>query len=153
MPAPLDLTGRVFGRLTVIRRVENSAKGHTQWLCTCKCGKQTLVKATYLNREKTKSCGCAWTNAWQIRNAKKFIDLTGRRFGRLKVLDSAFKKFKVMYWRCICECGTEMVINGHSLKQGYTKSCGCLQRERASEARKRACATHPRSRGRFAKAA
>jgi hypothetical protein len=153
MPAPIDLTGRVVGRLTVLYRAKIPSRGGRMWVCACRCGRQSVVKASYLNKEKTRSCGCAFADAAQMRNIKKFRDLTGKRFGRLLVLDSVFKRFKVMYWQCICDCGSEMIINGHSLKQGLTKSCGCLQRECASEARKRACATQPRRCGRFAKAA
>ena len=138
MPPPLDLTGRTVGRLAVLRRVENSPQGYAQWLCLCRCGRQTVVKASYLNRARTRSCGCAWTDAWQVRNARKFRDLTGKRFGRLKVEEMVFKRKKRLFWRCLCDCGSEMVIDGHSLKIAATRSCGCLQRERASQARRRA---------------
>ncbi len=141
MPLAVDLTGRVVGRLTVLYRVMNSPKGFAQWLCLCKCGNVTKVKASYLNCERTLSCGCAWTDAWQMRNIKKFRDLEGKRFGRLRVLEMVFKKDKALFWQCLCNCGSEMIINGKSLKRGATKSCGCYQRERASAARRRACAT------------
>jgi hypothetical protein len=90
---------------------------------------------------------------WRVSNAKKFKDLEGRRFGRLKVGEMVFKRKGRLFWRCFCTCGSEMFIDGHSLKSGATKSCGCLQRERASEVRKRAAAEAPRWKGRFAKAA
>lgn len=151
MPPPLDLTGRVFGRLTVLRRVENCPRGNCQWLCDCKCGKQTIVVATKLSSGNTKSCGCGFFLGSQISNANKFRDLSGQRFGHLKVVDIAFHRNKQHYWQCICKCGAEMIINGHSLKQGYTRSCGCYQREQSSKANKRACKTKPRFRGRFAK--
>lgn len=37
-------------------------------------------------------------------------------------------------WLCRCECGNEKVVYGDNLRYGYTQSCGCLQKERASEA-------------------
>lgn len=144
-----DLTGRVFGRLTVIRRIESSPRGYRQWLCKCECGNEAVVKTSYLTGGNTRSCGCAWDEAWRARNARKFVDLTGRRFGRLTVLAADSVRNKVTQWRCRCDCGTEKVIDGKALKQGLTQSCGCLQRERASEARKRAAASAPRSGGRF----
>lgn len=153
MPAPLDLTGLVFGRLTVLRRAGRSRRGTRLWLCVCRCGSQTLVEAANLKSGNTTSCGCAWRDGWEIANARKFRDLTGRRFGRLRVEEMVFKRGGRLYWRCRCRCGDEKVVDGHSLKSGATRSCGCLQRERASEARRRACETAPRSRGRFAKAA
>lgn len=53
-----NLVGQKFGRLTVIRRSENSASGRTRWLCHCSCGTEKAVFATALVRGLTKSCGC-----------------------------------------------------------------------------------------------
>lgn len=35
MPRALELEGQKFGKLKVIKRVENSKYGHAQWLCQC----------------------------------------------------------------------------------------------------------------------
>lgn len=63
----------------------------------------------------------------------KFIDLTGKRFGRLLAVSRADNTYcgekSVTRWNCICDCGAKVVIDGHSLKSGRTKSCGCLNRE------------------------
>lgn len=64
------------------------------------------------------------------------IDLTGRRFGRLLVLrregsrryDDGFKV--VPLWRCRCDCGQEVLVEGTNLRRGMTRSCGCLKRDR-----------------------
>lgn len=61
----------------------------------------------------------------------KFIDLTGKRFGRLEVIKRSDNVNKETYWLCRCDCGNEKIINGHSLKTGNTKSCGCLGIENA----------------------
>lgn len=53
-----DLTGKIVGYLTVIKRVENNNARHARWLCKCKCGEETIVTASRLQREITKSCGC-----------------------------------------------------------------------------------------------
>lgn len=53
-----DLTGSVFGRLTVASRAENSRTGMTRWLCACTCGGQATVQAGNLRSGATKSCGC-----------------------------------------------------------------------------------------------
>lgn len=62
-----------------------------------------------------------------------FIDLTGKTFGRLLVVKKAENASdkKRIYWECVCECGNTKVIMGESLKYGWTKSCGCLQKETA----------------------
>jgi hypothetical protein len=55
------------------------------------------------------------------------IDLVGRRFGKLVVLEYAYSKGKP-YWKCKCDCGNEKVINGGDLKLGKRMSCGCFTR-------------------------
>lgn len=63
---------------------------------------------------------------------RNFIDETGNKYGRLTVLyrDEGTKPIK---WVCRCDCGKEVSVLGTSLRSGNTKSCGCLQRERARE--------------------
>jgi hypothetical protein len=39
-------------------------------------------------------------------------------------------------WKCECDCGNKTIVNSSSLRRGATKSCGCLQKERASESNK-----------------
>ncbi len=53
----IDLTGRKFGRLTVVGRSEN-IKGQTRWNCNCECGKKTVVYGGALRLGTTCSCGC-----------------------------------------------------------------------------------------------
>ena len=53
-----DLTGRTYGRLTVITRAHNTKGGLPQWLCKCECGEETIVRGDYLRSGITKSCGC-----------------------------------------------------------------------------------------------
>lgn len=60
----------------------------------------------------------------------KFIDKTGKKFGRLTVIKRvANNKWGETRWLCKCECGKEKVTVGYSLQGGFTKSCGCLRRE------------------------
>ena len=54
----VDLVGRVFGRLTVTGRAENTADGQTRWLCKCSCGNNVTVLGSNLKRGITRSCGC-----------------------------------------------------------------------------------------------
>lgn len=54
----IDLTGKKFNRLTVIKRAENSRDNKAQWECVCTCGNITTVRATCLKSGSTKSCGC-----------------------------------------------------------------------------------------------
>lgn len=61
------------------------------------------------------------------------IDLSGKRFGNLVVISEAYSDKKHLYWNCVCDCGNEKVVSGDSLKQGLTKSCGCLNSQMVSE--------------------
>ena len=58
MSSLIDITGKKFGRLTVIRREANSKGGQARWLCKCDCGNDTIVLGTELRRGHTTSCGC-----------------------------------------------------------------------------------------------
>jgi len=51
-----DLTGRIFGRLTVVG-FSHSDKIRF-WICKCSCGKQKIIRACHLKSGNTKSCGC-----------------------------------------------------------------------------------------------
>jgi hypothetical protein len=63
-------------------------------------------------------------------------NLTGKKFGRLIVVSfyEWIPKIKQSKWLCKCSCGNYTYVLGGNLKKGTTKSCGCLQKERASEA-------------------
>lgn len=61
------------------------------------------------------------------------IEMKGRTFGRLKVIERHHSTPKKIFWTCECKCGKTVVVDGWSLRSGETQSCGCLQRERAVE--------------------
>lgn len=57
------------------------------------------------------------------------IDLTGKKFGKLKVLGRCVnKKGNKPEWVCICDCGNYCSVQGQNLRRNYTKSCGCEER-------------------------
>ena len=57
----------------------------------------------------------------------------GQTFGRLTVIDFAFIKNSVTYFKCICTCGNETIVRGTCLRSGRTVSCGCRKNETAHE--------------------
>lgn len=58
------------------------------------------------------------------------IDLTGQCFGRLTVIERVPKLTRRgAVWRCTCACGKTTVVLGTNLRQGNTRSCGCLKHE------------------------
>ena len=58
-----------------------------------------------------------------------FINISGKRYGRLTVLDRAPNDRQYTRWRCVCDCGSEKIIQSARLRRGHTKSCGCLNKE------------------------
>jgi hypothetical protein len=57
-----------------------------------------------------------------------YLDLAGRRYGRLTAVRPAGKYKEHEYlWLCECDCGGEKVVRNTSLRCGYTKSCGCIK--------------------------
>jgi hypothetical protein len=65
----------------------------------------------------------------QVRQSKPRIDLTGKRFGKL-IPQYYIKGGK---WHCLCDCGNEIDVDTRNLNSNHTQSCGCLQKEKASQ--------------------
>lgn len=64
----------------------------------------------------------------------KFQNLVGQTFGRLTVIERVENnKAGRVCWKCRCTCGNEVIVTGHDLKNGDTKSCSCLNKEKISE--------------------
>ena len=129
MGKAIDLIGQRFGRLTVVSKAESKC-GRTTWHCKCDCGNERDILAISLTRGFTKSCGCLHN---EQLGERKLIDLSGKKFGRLLVLERAENHGRETYWKCRCDCGNIKEINGAKLKNGHTKSCGCLSKETTSE--------------------
>lgn len=78
-----DLTGMKFGKLTVVKRVEDhifpSGRRKSKWLCKCDCGNEVTVIGTNLTKKNgTQSCGCfAKENMSRVKKKYNTYDLTG----------------------------------------------------------------------------
>ena len=65
---------------------------------------------------------------------RRVIDLTGQKFGRLTVVCRSADHIKPcgtksITWLCRCECGNSVVVTRNNLRQGKTKSCGCIGKD------------------------
>lgn len=133
-----DLKGQKFSMLTVLELDKNERKTKSRsakWICQCDCGKIVSVFGQSLISGLQKSCGC-----FNRSSASKFnyVDLTGKKFGRLTVIERMPKTLtsgghQVIKYRCKCECGAESIVDAGSLRDGTTTSCGCWNRERSSK--------------------
>lgn len=143
----IDITNQKYGRLLVLKEAERK-NGKRAFLCQCDCGKQKVILMSDLRSGKTQSCGCLRNE--RIKKGKqqyieknqiditRGIDLTGQKFGKLTVLEidkeetlrrRTTSSNKKLYWKCKCDCGNIITTVGTSLRNGSTKSCGCLQKE------------------------
>lgn len=67
-------------------------------------------------------------------NHPRFVDMTGRTYGRLKVVEyRGTDKGHNALWACECSCGVMHVTTGRTLRSGGSRSCGCLQKEGVSD--------------------
>lgn len=150
MAKAIDLTGKRFGSLTVIKRdyeIEQKHKNERQawWECQCDlCGSKKSLRSSIIKKAKT--CGCkignhkgivpiAATEASRLANKKNLI---GKRFSRLLVIEEAEEDKQVYYngkhkitWKCLCDCGNIHYATTECLTRGDTPSCGCITKENA----------------------
>ncbi len=119
--------GDRFGHLTIIDDTPIKKNNRYYYLCQCDCGKERLVSGTDLRSGHSQSCGCT-------KGEKLTINMIGKKFGRLEVLNKEkSNKRGLAMWKCKCDCGNIVIVAGSSLRNGYTQSCGCLQKEIAKE--------------------
>ena len=58
-------------------------------------------------------------------------EMTGKKFGKWTVICKADPPKDIknrsgfIFWKCLCECGKESIVNGASLRSGKTRACGC----------------------------
>jgi len=64
----IDLTNKIFGRLTVMERVDNNKHGQTRFKCQCICGNTSIVLSRLLRNGTTTSCGCYHDEMSKINN-------------------------------------------------------------------------------------
>lgn len=108
-----DLTGKHFGKLTVIEYI-----GKSSWKCRCACGNTVIASSSSLNCGRRTSCGCARKHDIEDLSGKQFHDLTV-----VKRVENDSNGRSM--WKCKCVCGNELVVSGKHLRNGNTKSCGC----------------------------
>lgn len=86
----VDLTGKTFGRLTVIGEAGRSKAGYALWKCRCECGNFKIVQSRHLNSGASKSCGCLMYET-QMRNRR---DNTKHGYAHNELLYGVWKNMK-----------------------------------------------------------
>lgn len=118
---PIDTSIQInkkYGKWTV-KEFKGVINTHASYLCECECGHQKIITGSQLKSGKTKSCP-------KCSNGNK-IDITGQRFGKLIALCPTEKRQRsFVIWKCQCDCGNICEVPTGYLRNGSTKSCGCL---------------------------
>lgn len=69
----IDLTNKVFGKLTVLNKSKNkSSYGHILWICQCSCGNKKEISGISLRAGVVKSCGCLHTEKMKQKTLPDF---------------------------------------------------------------------------------
>lgn len=130
-----DLTNCRFGRWTVLEKASTEKTG-VYWKCRCDCGVEKIIRGTSLTSGNSKSCGCY---AVEKLREDRLLNLTGQKFDKLTVLCrvedfvSPVNGKRRSRWKCKCDCGNIVYVNGADLVSGNTHSCGCYKIQRTSE--------------------
>lgn len=130
MPRRADLVGQIFGKLKVIEKLNEKQDHYCVWLCQCECGNTTKVNTKQLNRGTITNCGCV--PKIHAKQGSVAEDLTGRRFGKLRVLYRTENRDGRTCWMCQCDCGNRKPVKARDLKAGKVKSCGCGHHEKGT---------------------
>lgn len=116
----IDLTDKQFTYLTAKYYIKGG-----KWHCVCKCGNELDVDTRNLNSGHTQSCGCLQREKAQNNT----IDMSNFENDTIKVLSRAgSNNSQIALWRCLCKvCGNIFITKGSSIRNGDTKSCGCIR--------------------------
>lgn len=102
-----DLTGKKFGRLTVIKKSKKRTSNTTKWICKCECGNIIETDRTNLIKGQSKSCGCL-AKELLIKRTKKYnlfeiendivIGYTSNTNKQFKIDKDDYEKIKNYCW-------------------------------------------------------
>lgn len=114
-----NIVGKKFGEWTIIESAGRDEKSEQLYVCKCSCGLIRIHRRSILTKGKSIQCKKCCMIAHNSREI-----LTGQTFG-LWIVGERVKNEARNEWvyKCICECGTEKLIPGHSLKNGRSKKC------------------------------
>ena len=124
----IDLTGQQFNEWTIVERDKDAKPGTAKWICRCSCGTIKSVAGSTLRNGSSKSCGCKKIEKSRENNGT-FINEIGNRYGKLVVIakdeELSIQKHRA-HWLCKCDCGNYKIVSSKCLRDGKTKSCGCI---------------------------
>lgn len=126
-PLRKDITNHQFGNLKVLARAGHKGT-KVAFLCVCKCGDKDLYTRDQLISPKKRIDRCH-----RCRYLKSYLHLIGKKFNRLTVINFSHTSKKHCYWKCLCECGSSVLVNTNVILKERSRSCGCYQKEVTSK--------------------
>lgn len=112
--------GSITKNWEILEKTKDKRNGYYLYKCKCqKCGNIELKTSNEINHCEGRFC-----------NNCRTINLVGKKFGQLLVLEQ--DQNKKQHWLCKCDCGNIVSVKSDNLKSGNTKSCGCLLLENSS---------------------
>ena len=128
--------GYTNNRLTIIQDLEEKNKNGYLCLARCECGKEIKINPIFIKNGNTKSCGCLKLGLLKEYSENSRIDLVGKTFTYLTVLEYLGivheKNYYYGNYKCKCICGNIKNVRTEYLKTGEVTSCGCKTPERLS---------------------
>ena len=98
--------------------------------------KATEYRKKWRNKNKEYCKMKYYENKQEVKD-KYNKDIIGNKYGKLTIIkkdeDRKNNHGARTYWICQCDCGNIKSVQGYNLKNGNTKSCGCLQKEKVKE--------------------
>ena len=114
MAKRIDITGKKFGKLTVLHFAGYDNNRQGLWKCRCDCGNYSIARGYSLRNGTTKSCGCARHGA----------DIAGDVVGDYKAIErigncdgGALWKFECIY------CGNVKEQSTNAFRHGRLATC------------------------------
>lgn len=121
----IDLTGKKFGKLTVLYRYEKNIRGGAAWVCQCSCENKTICikQGGDLRTGRITGCGCTL-------HEKREIEIpTETKFGYWKVLKRVENdSYNRICYLCLCTaCGEQKIVPKARLVSERSTNCGCIR--------------------------
>lgn len=122
VPRHEDLTGKVFGRWTVVKSVPKDHvkyHKHALYFCVCTCGGKNIVSAIHLRSGNSRSCGCIRMEAVTKR---PYESLYNRLVGHNNDVTLTYEEFCEFTKQKLCHyCSSTLVwnVSGRSSSYGY----------------------------------
>ncbi|MFT8476623.1 MAG: hypothetical protein ABF682_04360 [Liquorilactobacillus sp.] len=120
----IDLTGKRFGKLTVIEKSGPNKSGNIKWVCKCDCGNTKIVNGSHLRSGHTKSCGCRRISSVSQGHSKEriYVIWIGMHNRCYKPEHDAYKWYGNKGIKVCQEWHTFMNFRKWALNNGYSNS-------------------------------